>query len=171
MRILILIVIILVLSLLQVTFFEYFTFFNIRPDLLLVTLVLVSLRMSFSGWPLVLGLIAGFLKDSSGIGGFGLNSFLFPFWCFLVLNLSRKITLENNFLRGLLVFVVALLHNIITGLSVIYMGGFILPGIFLRIVFFDSLYTAIALPLLARIINPLFKDYYPENKDEPLSDY
>ena len=171
MRIFLLIIIILALTLSQVTFLEYFYFFNIKPDLLLVTLVLVSLRMSFSGWPLVLGLLAGLLKDASGIGGFGLNSFLFPLWCFLILHLSRKITLENNLLRALLVFVVALLHNIITGLSVIYMGGFILPGIFLRIVFFGSLYTALTLPLLAKVINPLLKDYYPENKDEPLSDY
>jgi len=171
MRIFYLIVIILIIFLLQVTFLDYFIFLNIMPDLLLVLLVLVSLRMSFSSWPIVLGLIAGLLKDASGIGGFGLNSLLFPFWCFLVLNLSRKITLENNYLQALLVFLVALLHNIITGLAVIYMGRYILPGIFLRIVFLDSLYTAITLPLLTRVINPLFKEYYPEDKDEPLGDY
>jgi rod shape-determining protein MreD len=127
--------------------------------------------MSFSGWSLALSLIAGFFKDAFSLGSFGLNSFLFPLWSFLILNLSRKITLENDFLPILLVFVVALLHNLIVGLVSVYLGSFIPLGIFLRIIFLGSLYTAITLPLLAKLVNPLFTLPYSRKKDEPLNDY
>jgi rod shape-determining protein MreD len=171
MRILILIIMILALCLIQASLLDYFAFFKIKPDLVLVSLVFISLRMSFSGWPLLLGLIAGLVKDAFGLGSFGLNSFLFPIWSFLILNLSRKVTLEDDFLPVLLVFIVALLHNLIEGLTSIYLGSVIPLGIFLRIIFLGSLYTALTLPLLAKLINPLLRISYSDKKDEPLNDY
>jgi hypothetical protein len=59
-----------------------------------------------------------------------------------------------------LVFIIATIHNIITGLIFIYSGNFIPLGIFLRSVSLESLYTAVVLPLVIRIIRPVYPDIY-----------
>jgi rod shape-determining protein MreD len=171
MRKAILIAIIIILYFLQVTLANSFSFFNAKPDLVLAAVVLVSLGMSFSAWPLVIGLIAGLLKDGSQAGPCAVNTFLLPLWSFLILRLARKITLEGYISRALLVFLVVLLHNLVLGLLVVYSGSFLPLGIFSRLVFLTSLYTAVLIPFLAKLIDPFIAITYLDPKDEPLNEY
>jgi len=139
--------IVIVLGLLQATILNYFKVFGAGPDLLLITVVVASLVFEFR-WAFVLSVFAGLFKDVFGTNVFGINTLLFPLWSFLIVRLNKEITLDYNFIRMVLAFIVSILHNTITGLTLIYSGNLIPLGLFLRIVFIQSVYTAVVLPLI-----------------------
>lgn len=139
--------IIIALGMLQVTILNYFKIFGVGPDLLLISVVIASLFFEFK-WAFVLSVFAGLFKDIFGANIFGINTLLFPLWSFLIVRLNKEITIDYNFIRIVLVFIVSLLHNTITGLILIYSGNLIPLGLFLRIVSLQSIYTALVLPLI-----------------------
>lgn len=140
-------VLVLILGILQLTFLDWFKIFNLNPDLLLISAVIISLSV---GWrtALALSVFAGLFKDSFGANIFGINTILFSLWSFSIARLNKKISIDNNFMRITLVFMVALLHNTINGIILLYLGRVIPLGIFLRIVLFASIYTTLASPLI-----------------------
>ena len=136
-----------ILAIFQATILDYLKIFGVKPDLLLIVAVLASLAFEFR-WAFALSVFAGFLKDAFGVSHFGINMFLFGLWSFLILRLSREVTLDNNIVRAGLIFIIALLHNLVIALYFIYSGNQIPVGILLRIVFLTPLYTVAVLPLL-----------------------
>lgn len=140
-------VIIVALGMLQVTILNYFKIFGVKPDLLLISVVIASLFFEFK-WAFILSVFAGLFKDIFGANIFGINTLLFPLWSFLIVRLNKQITIDYNFVRIALIFIISLLHNTITGLILIYSGNLILLGLFLRIVSLQSIYTAVVLPLI-----------------------
>ncbi|MFH0762419.1 MAG: rod shape-determining protein MreD [Candidatus Omnitrophota bacterium] len=150
---------ILILGALELTFLGYFRIFNIKPDLFLLCAVLASLMLEASP-AVVLSLFAGLLKDSCSSNPFGINTVLFFLWSLIIIKLNRKISLDNNFLRMGLVFIVALLNNSFSGITLLYLGRGIPLGIFLRTVLIGSLYTALAVPPVFSIIKRfIFNNY------------
>ncbi|PIP19972.1 MAG: hypothetical protein COX41_00005, partial [Candidatus Omnitrophica bacterium CG23_combo_of_CG06-09_8_20_14_all_41_10] len=99
-------------------------------------------------------LLAGIFKDAFSLTPPGVNTILFPMWIFLIAKLIHEVSIDDNLTRMLLLFVVVLLNNIISGLVLIYSGGFLPLGIFLRITLLASIYTALILPLILRFIVP-----------------
>ncbi len=146
--------IIIISGLLQVTILNYFKIFNIKPDLFLICAVIASLTFELK-WALTFSLFAGLLKDVFAIYSFGINSALFILWSFLIIRLNREISLENNVLRAGLVFIVAFLQSVISGLIYIYSGSFVPLGIVLRIIILQSIYTALVLPIAFKFIKPI----------------
>ena len=146
-----LLIITLILGVFQLTLLGHFRIFGIKPDLLLVTVVLASLFLEMR-WAIVFGVGVGIFKDIFSLNPFGLNILLFGLWSFLSAKISREITIEDTLSVTLLVLVIALLQNIASGLVVIYSGNFVPLGIFLRISLFGSLYTALTLPLILKVI-------------------
>ncbi|MDO8662075.1 MAG: rod shape-determining protein MreD [Candidatus Omnitrophota bacterium] len=140
----------LILGIFQLTFLEYFRIFGIKPDLLLVTVVIAGLFLEMR-LAIIFGIFTGIFKDIFSLSPFGLNVLLFSLWGFLVAKISRKISIEDNIASVILVFVIALLQNIASGLALIYSGSFVPTGIFLRIILVGSLYTALTLPLILKI--------------------
>lgn len=132
--------IVVILAIFQVTLLDYFKIYNIKPDLLLIAVVTVSLSFRLK-LALSLSVFIGFLKDIFNINTFGLNTLLFPIWTFLIIKLSRKLTLENNFIRALLVVLVIILNNISIRFINLIFGHAIPIGIFLRVTCLESLYT------------------------------
>lgn len=131
---------IVILGLLQLRVFDYFRVFNLKPDLLLAGVVILNL---FFDWRkvFILSLLAGVFKDVFSAGPPLLNSALFPLWSFLIMKLSRKASLDNTLIRVVLLLIIAFLHNIISGFTLIYLGSLIPLGNFLRILFLGSFYT------------------------------
>ncbi len=127
----------------------------IKPDLLLISMVLASLFFEFR-WAFILSIFAGIFKDVFSAAGLGINTFLFGLWSFLIARLSKEITLDNNVTVAVLIFIVSTLHNIITGLVLIYLGSSIPIGIFLRITSIESICTVAVLPLVFRIYKPFY---------------
>ncbi len=143
---------ILISSLLEVTILDSFKLFGVKPDLLLMSAVTASLVFDLK-WAFVFGVFAGILKDSLGAGSFGINTLLFSLWVFLIVKLSRKITLDSNIIRIILVFIVVIWHNLIKKFIFFILGK---PsasiGMFLYIMLLESLYTAAISPLLFKFI-------------------
>lgn len=141
LRKLLFLLLIVILGIVQLTILDYFKIFTVKPDFLLINMVLASLAFEFR-WAFVLSVFAGVFKDAFAVAGFGLNTLLFGLWSFLIVRLSKEITLDNNVTRAVLIFIVTAVHNTITGLIFIYLGNLIPLGIFLRIVAIESIYTA-----------------------------
>jgi len=149
--------IIIACALLQITILNYIKIFNVKPDLLFISVVITSLLLEFRS-AVLFSIFAGILKDALSINAFGINTILFALSCCLIIALSKKISLDNNLIRMASVFVIMLINNIITRLIFLFLGNFISLGVFLRVTFIESLYTALVLPLALKIIKPLF--YY-----------
>jgi len=150
--------VVIILGLLQVIILDYFKIFGVKPDLLLISAVIASLVFEFK-WAFILSLFAGLFKDVFGATTFGINTLLFALWSFLIVRLNKEITIDYNFIRMVLIFIVCLLHNTITGLIFIYLGNFIPLGIFLRIVSVGSIYTALISLLVLKLSEPIFLKY------------
>ncbi len=153
MRNLIFLVIIVILGLFQVTFLDYIRLFNVKPDLLLLCMVLSSLFLNFK-WAFALGISCGVLKDILSAKTFGLNTLVFSLWILLIIKLSKKITLDNIFIRVALIFLISLVNNVIERLFLLSFGNSIPLGISLRIIFLEPIYTSFVSFLIFRYINP-----------------
>ncbi len=147
---------IIALGLLQTAVFDYFKFFGIKPDLLLISAVIASLYFELR-WAFCFGITAGIFKDIFSVKPIGVNSLLFPVWIFLVIKLSKEISLDNIFIRVALIFIVVAVNNMIARLILLFFGDFMPVGIFLRITFLESLYTAIVSFLIFRIAGHSYK--------------
>lgn len=151
--------IIVMLGILQVTVLDYFKLFGVKPDLLfLVTLTAGFLFYFELKWVLSLGIFAGILKDILSPNPFGINTLLFPLWNFVTIKLSKKVSIENNFLRSIYIFIIVALNDIVTRLIYVCLGNFIPIGVFLRITFLGSLYTALISPLVFEAIKPIVSE-------------
>lgn len=145
---------IIILALFQAAILYYVNIFNAKPDLLLISMLMASLFFEF--WPaIILSIFAGMAKDIFS-ANVSLSALLFPLWSFLIIKLSKKIPLDNNYIRMALIFIIANLNGIAGILIYLFLGNFIYGGIFLRTLFFGALYTAFVFPLALRAIQPLF---------------
>jgi rod shape-determining protein MreD len=136
---------------LQITWIDSFKVFTVKPDLLLMLAVTASLCFNFKE-AIFLCIFAGLLKDALGAGGFGLNTLLFCLWSFLLSLLNRQISFDNEIFRAVIIGVVALLHNILLGLIPVYTGRIVPPGIFLRIILLEPLFTTLVFLWLSKAL-------------------
>ena len=145
---------IIISALLQTTILNCVNIFNVKPDLLLISVIIASLSFK-PQWAISLSTFAGILKDIFSVNVFGLNTILFFLWSFLIIKLSRKILFDSNYVRFVLIFIIAILNNIIIRLIFLFLDNFISLGLFLRITFIESLYTALILPLALKFARNL----------------
>lgn len=149
--------ILILLSIIQVSYPEYLKISGSEPDLLLAAIILISM---FRGKrTLILALFSGILKDSLALNTFGINTITFVLWSFLTVILSKKLTLDTIFAYTALVLTVAFLDNIIRMLLFLLSGALFVPfGIFFKVIILGSFYTAMITPLLWEILKePLAK--------------
>ena len=143
--------VLIILGLLQCAFWDYFRIFNIGADLLFAAVIIAGLCMDLK-WAVLIGLCAGIIKDSLLLGSFGMNTFMFTLWGFLIAQISRKISIEDNFRRICFSLIAALIQNILCA-ALLYNSGSVVPvGIALRVIFVGSIYTALTSPLIFKII-------------------
>ena len=144
-----------IVSLLQVTILDSFKLFSVKPDFLLVMIIIASLFLEWKQ-AIFFAVVAGSLKDIFSINTFGLNIFLFALWSYLVTKLSRKISLENNMLRGAIVFVVIISNAVLIYSLALFLGNSgISAGVFLRVMFLEAIYAALISPLVFIALKPI----------------
>ena len=136
---------------LQITILEHFKFFGVKPDLILVAVFTGAVYLRLKP-VLAVGLVAGIFKDTFSLYLFGVNTVLFPIWVLLIAKLIRRVSIEDNLSRTLLILVIALLNNLIIGLTLVYTGVSLSLGIFTRILIFSSVYTALCFYLTERVM-------------------
>ncbi|MDO8489238.1 MAG: rod shape-determining protein MreD [Candidatus Omnitrophota bacterium] len=144
-----LLIIILLVSL-QLTWPVFLSFYNCKPDFLLILVVAFVFYLDFK-IALVFTVLTGLVKDTFLPGVFAVNTFLFCVWSYLIYLLIRQISFENGYVRVVIVLIASLLNNIITGLEIINSGFIIAPGIFLRNLIISSVYTAALSPLIFKL--------------------
>ncbi|MDD4981043.1 MAG: rod shape-determining protein MreD [Candidatus Omnitrophica bacterium] len=143
--------IIIICALLQATALNSVSIFGVKPDLLFIGVFYASIFFGVA-WAVSLSIFAGFLKDMLCVNTFGVNTLLFPLFCLILIKLSREISLDNNFIRMLSLFILVLINDIIARVIFLFWGNFISWGIFLRTTFLEALYTAVVLPLVFKAI-------------------
>lgn len=149
--------IIVIFSMFQLTILDYFKILDVKPDLFLITVVISSLFFELK-WAMFFGIFNGILKDVFSVNTFGINTLLFPLWSFLTMKLSKRISIDNNFIFAAFIFVILFLNNIIIRLIFIFLGKFFIPlSTSLRIALLESMYTAIVSPLVLKVIGSLEK--------------
>lgn len=140
-----------ILGFLQITILDNFRVFGVKPDLILIAVFIAAVSLNFKP-ALGVGLLAGIFKDAFTSNVLSFNALLFPLWVFVIAKLIKRVSIEDNISRIFLLFFVALLNNIISGLVLIYSIGSLSFGIFLRITFLASVYTALIFALILKII-------------------
>lgn len=168
MRNWIFLLVIFICGLFQSTILNYFKILSVKPDLILICVVVAGVFLSWE-WALCCGLFAGIFKDIFGTAPLGINILLLPLWGYLLAKLSKKISLDDDIVLAVTVFVVIFLNDIAGHFINLYFGRFISPGIFLRITFIEALYSALILSLLFRIFAyfkcpPFFKKLKTTNR-------
>ncbi|MGE5197685.1 MAG: rod shape-determining protein MreD [Deltaproteobacteria bacterium] len=143
--------IIVIFTLIQVTVLDYFRIFGTKPDLILIAVVITSLFCDLK-WAISLSIAAGILKDSFTTVTFPLNSLLLPLWSFLAIKLSRRFSLDVNFVRAILIFIIAVFNAVAVRMIYLYTGTLVSLGIFLRIALLGSFYTALASLLIFKVL-------------------
>lgn len=139
---------------LQVTVLDALRFAWVKPDLLLACVVLVSLSCP-PAWAVALSAFAGISKDIFGAYGLTAGALFFPLLGIFIIELNKKIVIENIYLRMGLGFIIALLYGLAAGLFFIYLGRVIPLGIFLRNLFLGSFYTALAVFVMFKLDSSL----------------
>jgi rod shape-determining protein MreD len=137
------------------TVLDSFKVFGIKPDLLIIAVVIASLIFNLKS-ALFLSASAGLFKDAFSASLGGINILLFVLWSFLIAKLSREITMDDNLIRAGLVLIIAILHNVICGAALAYSGNAVPLGIFLRIVFVASIYTGLVSLLAFKALKPIY---------------
>ncbi len=141
------------LCLLQVTALNYFRFFSVKPDLLLLSVVFACLYFEPSV-SLALVIMIGVFKDIFGAGPFGINTLLFPFLYYLFRVLSRKIDIENNLFLCALVFFIVVVNGILNQVIFTLWGAIIPWYVSLRTIIIESVYTTALFPVLFKFLAP-----------------
>ncbi len=146
-----LLLITIILATFQLTWPVFLSFFNCKPDLLLILSVVLVFYLDFKA-ALVFTVFCGLLKDVFLPSPLALNTILFPLWGFLIYRLSSQISVEDDYMRLAIVLIVSLLNNIVIGLQSINSGNIIPPIIFLRNLIIPPVYTAALSPLIFKLV-------------------
>ena len=144
-----LIIAILFLATLQLVWPVFLSFFNCKPDLLLIFSLSLVFYINFKA-AFLFTVFAGLLKDSFlPQGPQAMNTVLFALWAYSCHRLSRQIATEDDYVRLGIIFIVAFLHNIVFGVQGLNSG--VPAGIFLRSMAISSVYTAGLSPFIFKL--------------------
>lgn len=146
--------IIIILAVFQLSWPVSLSFFNCKPDLLLVLAVVSVFYFNFKA-ALIFSVFCGILKDVFLFSSFALNTILFSFWVYLIYKLCAQISAENDYVRFAIVMAVCFLNNAAIGLQSVYSGNNILPVIFLRNLIIPSIYTAAVSFLIFKLVKKI----------------
>jgi len=140
-------------ALIQATLPDYFKIFGAKPEFSLIVLVAMAGFFLFRPrWLIFLALISGIFKDIFSANTFGVNTLLFCCWAILITRVSRKISIEDNLRRAILIFTLALLNGIATGFIAALQGNPLPWGISIRITLAGAFYTLLIAPPILRLI-------------------
>jgi rod shape-determining protein MreD len=138
------------LAVLQSTIINAIGLINIKPDLLLIAVIISALGSSWK-WALFYGFLAGALKDVLGSGSFGFYSVMFASFGYLCRELSKSLMIDSRLRLVITVSLAAALEYIILSLFLALSGDPVPIGIFLRSTLIGSAYSAAFSPLVSAL--------------------
>ncbi|MCK9595130.1 MAG: rod shape-determining protein MreD [Candidatus Omnitrophica bacterium] len=144
------------LAFIQVGISEPLRLFGVKPDLLLISVVVAGIYFEF-GWALFFSLFAGILKDVFTAGSFGMSSLFFPVVAFLIIQLNKRLTIENNTSCSVVVFLSSIVYDGLVRLLSVYMNDLVSYPVFFRVSILGALYTSIVMFVLLRPIKKIIR--------------
>jgi len=139
-----------VLATLQISWPSALNFFRIKPDLLLAFVISLVFYFNFK-IALVSAILAGLFKDAFLPAPMAINTILFSLWSYLTFRLSSQVSTDNNYVRLIIILIIALLNNASLGMLSLNSGSYIPAGIFLRNLFISSFYTVVLSPFIFKL--------------------
>jgi rod shape-determining protein MreD len=164
MKIKLFLILIVLFALAQATLMGYLKVFGVMPDILLAVVFIAATSFS-QKQALFLSVCAGMIKDILSVYPVGINTFIFPLWCFIIILLSRRISLEQRLFSGLSVGVITFCNGIITHFIFFFDGNGISLLVLLRIAVIESLYTAMILPAVLKAAGPVLRIHKPLDEE------
>ena len=139
--------VLLVIALLQSTLLNYFCIFTVKPNAILASLILFIPFFNFR-WLVVFALFGGIFYDLFSILPFGTNAVICILWIILARGISRRLSMENDFIRSALLCFMIILNNLALQSILFILDRPIAIGTFLKIVSIESIFTLLlALPI------------------------
>ncbi len=136
-----------IIALLQSTFLNYFRVFNVKPDIILITVIIFALFFNLR-WLVVFAFLAGIFRDIFSILPCGVNVIICIFLVILTKQISRQLSVENKFIYSAVLCLIILLNNLILQSFLFVLDRPVVTGIFLKILFLESTFTLLlALPM------------------------
>jgi rod shape-determining protein MreD len=137
-----------IFMLLESTILNNFKLFDVKPDLLLVSVVVFGLFLP-AFWVIVLSFFSGFLLDLFYVGHFGINIIMFVALGIICRKLAKNLYIENNIIIIVLILIASLALSFIRRLC-------IAPVPFwttLRFSTLEALYTAFFAPFVFKVLS------------------
>lgn len=144
-----------VILLLQLTFANLLMLYEIKPDFILIFVVAISLRYGRL-WGGVAGFLTGLIEDGFMTILFGLNALCKAFVGFFVSVIPRRFTGTRAADAGLLLFIVALVHDFIFNWFYSLGSGTGALFILIRYALPGALYTTLIAMILQAIVPAVF---------------
>lgn len=148
-------------ALIQVSFPDYLTLWGAKPDLLLLCAIMAGFLFD-QKTAVGAGIFIGLIKDAFGSGFPLTNTVLFPLWSALLVWFSRKVSLSDPLVRGVVVAVITFLHYTSSGLLYMYTGSEITPLVLVTVVIAAAFYTF----LFSFVICDLIEKLLPRERVE-----
>lgn len=142
MRYWIFLLLILAVAILQSSALDLVRIWNVKPDIMFSVVVIVSLLLEFR-LAIIFSIVSGIFKDSLGINYLAINTFLFPLWSLLILQVAKRMPLEGNLRQVTLIFIVVILNSLACRLFFFSTTVQIPFGIFARTLLLESIYTTL----------------------------
>lgn len=138
----------------QVTVLNYLKIFDVKPDLFLVSVFTAAFYLEWK-YALAVSIICGFLKDVFSVSVPGVYTIILPLWCYFLLRISKKISMERALFFSIGAGIVSLINGFITRFVLAGLGSFVPWALSLRMIVLEALYTAFSAACLFILIKPL----------------
>ncbi|MGE5308462.1 MAG: rod shape-determining protein MreD [Deltaproteobacteria bacterium] len=137
----------------QVTLLSDVRVFGAGPDLFLALCVIAAVSLD-PRRALLTGLFGGVLKDLFDPGPFAVNCIVFPLMTLLISRLNRTLPLESRLSCSIVTAISVLAVNITAWIMLAFAQVTLAQGALLRIMFLESLLTALASAALFTFVKP-----------------
>ena len=136
-----------IIALMQSTFLNYFRIFNLKPDAILLALIIIAPFFSLR-WSVTFAFLGGIFRDIFSILPFGINIIICVLWIILAKQIFRRLSIENNLIRIIILCLIILLNNFTMQSILFILGNPIAIGTILKIVWIESVFALLlALPM------------------------
>ena len=149
--------VLLIIALLQSTLLNYFCIFNVKPNAIFLTLILF-IPFFHLRWLVAFAFFGGIFHDLFSIFPFAPNAVIYILWIIFARQISRRLSMENDFIRSALLCFMILLNNLALQSILFILDNPIAMGTFLKIISIESIFTLLlALPIYRFFVH-LFED-------------
>ena len=154
------ILVLFIIAVLQSTLLNHFRVFNVKPDIILVALIISVSFFDFK-WSMVFSFLVGIFRDSFSILPFGLNTIICILWVFLAKQIYRRLSTEDKLISYAVPCMIVLLNNLTLQVILFLLGKTIALSIFAKVVILEFVFALLLVIPLYKIFIFLLEDSLP----------